>query len=86
MRNAVDWKQVFPVLYIGAWLSLALAITNLLPLPALDGGRAFFVLIEIIRGRRVDPKRERLVHAVGIVALLALMLVLTIRDVVDPLL
>jgi regulator of sigma E protease len=86
IRNAVDWKQAFPVLFIGAWLSLALAITNLLPLPALDGGRALFVLIEIIRGRRVDPKRERLVHAVGIVALLALMLVLTIRDVVDPLL
>ena len=67
VRNAVDWQQAFPVLYIGAWLSLALALTNLLPLPALDGGRAFFVIVEMIRGRSIDPKRERLVHAVGIV-------------------
>ncbi len=86
IRNAVAFEQAFPVLYLGAWLSLAVALTNLLPLPALDGGRAAFVLIEIIRGRRVDPKRERLVHAAGMVVLLALLVVLTVRDVRNPLL
>ena len=56
------------------------AITNLLPLPALDGGRLLFILIEAIRGRRVSPEREGLIHMVGFALLLGLMLFITVRD------
>jgi len=85
VRNASDWEEPFPVLYLAAWLSLTIAMTNLLPLPALDGGRILLVLIEAIRSRRMDPKVEKWVHASGMVVLLILMLALTARDVMDPL-
>ena len=85
IRNASDWREPFPVLYLAAWLSLAVAMTNLLPLPALDGGRILLVLIEAILSRRIDPKVEKWVHALGMVGLLVLMLALTARDITDPL-
>ena len=63
-------------------LSLNLAILNLLPLPALDGGRLFFVLIELIRGgRKIAPEKEGLVHFAGLVLLIGLMYVIAFRDV-----
>jgi regulator of sigma E protease len=63
-------------------LSLNLAVLNLLPLPALDGGRLFFVLIEIIRGgRKIAPEKEGLVHFAGLVLLIGLMFVIAFRDV-----
>jgi regulator of sigma E protease len=63
-------------------LSLNLGMLNLLPLPALDGGRLMFVLIEFLRrGKRVAPEKEGLVHFVGIAILLSLMLVIAFRDV-----
>ncbi len=64
-----------------ALISLALAFTNLLPIPALDGGRILFVLVEAIRGRRVDPQRERAIHLAGFFLLLMLLAFLTIREV-----
>ncbi len=85
VRNASDWEEPFPVLFLTAWLSLAVAMTNLLPLPALDGGRILLVLIEAIRSRRMDPKVEKWVHALGMGVLLVLTLALTARDVMDPL-
>jgi regulator of sigma E protease len=65
-------------------LSVALAITNLLPLPALDGGRILFVIVEGIRGRRVDPAKEGLVHLIGMALLVALMLFITWQDLMNP--
>jgi len=66
-----------------AFLSLNLFLVNLLPLPALDGGRLIFVLLEWVRGgRKVPPKREALVHLVGMVILLSLMAVVTYFDIV----
>ena len=56
-----------------------------LPLPGLDGGRILFVIIEGIRGRRIDPSKEGLVHFVGLMLLVALMLFITWQDVVNPL-
>lgn len=70
----------FPILRLSAVLSAALAVTNLLPLPALDGGRLLFIAVEAIRGRRVNPEREGLVHMVGFALLLGLMLIITVRD------
>ena len=64
-----------------AFLSVNLFLVNLLPLPALDGGRLIFILLEWIRrGRRVPPEKEGFVHAVGMLALLAVMLVVTYLD------
>ena len=63
------------------FLSLNLFLVNLLPLPALDGGRVIFVLLEWIRGgRRIAPEKEGLVHAMGMVFLLAFMIVVTYLD------
>ena len=62
-------------------LSLNLAILNMLPIPALDGGRLLFVVIEAIRGRRVSPEREGMVHFIGLVVLLAFMAVVAFADI-----
>jgi regulator of sigma E protease len=62
-------------------LSLNLGILNLLPLPALDGGRLLFVLIEALRGKPVSPEREGLVHLVGLVMLLGLMFFIAFMDI-----
>ncbi|HEY7035017.1 MAG TPA: RIP metalloprotease RseP [Thermomicrobiales bacterium] len=63
-------------------LSLNLALLNLLPLPALDGGRLLFVVIEVLRGgRKIAPEKEGLVHFAGIVVLIGLMFVISFSDV-----
>ena len=85
VRTSLNWSEAFPVLYLAAWLSLAVAMTNLLPLPALDGGRILVVLVEMLRSRRIEAKVEKRVHAAGMVCLLALLLALTARDFIDPL-
>jgi regulator of sigma E protease len=65
---------------------VALGLTNLLPIPALDGGRILFVLIEAIRGRRIEPEREGMVHIIGMLVLLALMAVVMVQDIIHPVL
>lgn len=74
----------FPFVRFAGFLSLALGFTNLLPIPALDGGRILFIIIEWIRGRRVDPRREQWVHAVGMAMLLGLSVIIVILDIVKP--
>lgn len=81
---AVNRNAWYPVLNLAALISVALGLTNLLPLPALDGGRIMFVLAEMIRGRPIDAERERYVHAIGMIMLLSLMVVLVIQDLVNP--
>jgi len=69
------------VLFTAA-LSLGLAIINLLPFPGLDGGRLLFVILEALRGgRRVDPRREALIHLIGMTILIGLMLVISYFDI-----
>jgi regulator of sigma E protease len=84
VENAEAWKEWFPILNFAASISIALGLTNLLPLPALDGGRIVFVLIELFRGKSVDVKVEKLAHAAGLVAFLGLMVALTIQDILNP--
>lgn len=74
----------FPVLWLTAILSTALGIFNLLPLPALDGGRIFFIIIEALRGKRVSPEKEGAIHFIGLALLLTLMLVISYYDVINP--
>ena len=65
-----------------AILSINLAIVNLLPIPALDGGRITFVLLELARGgRRLAPDRERMVHLVGFAFLIAVIVLVSINDI-----
>ena len=65
-----------------ALLSIILAVMNLLPIPALDGGRLLFVIIEWVRrGKRIPPEKEGLVHMVGFAVLIAMVLVISYNDV-----
>lgn len=85
LRQSLEWRIAFPALQVTALIALALGLTNLLPLPALDGGRVLFVLIEAVRGRRVSPATEAVVHGVGMVILLTLSVVIVVQDIVNPL-
>lgn len=71
----------FAVLWFTALLSLNLAVLNIMPIPALDGGRFFFMLIELVFRRKVSPKYEAMAHGVGLVLLLGLMALITLVDV-----
>lgn len=68
------------LLQFAALLSINLGIINILPIPALDGGRILFVLIERLKGSPVSQKVEGMIHQVGFILLLLLMLFVTIRD------
>ena len=71
-------------LQIIASLTLTLGIFNLLPFPALDGGRIIFVLPELVLRRRVPPEFENLVHAVGFALLIGLMIYINAMDFINP--
>lgn len=75
----------YPVLILLGTFSAGLALANMLPIPALDGGRLFFILVEAVRGRRIAPEREAAFHFAGIVLLLSLMVAISINDIVSPL-
>jgi regulator of sigma E protease len=77
-------RDLFPVLNMIAFINVALGLTNLLPIPALDGGRIMFVLVEAVRGRRIEPEREGMVHVIGMLVLLGLMVLLMVQDIVNP--
>jgi regulator of sigma E protease len=64
-----------------ALISISLGIFNLLPIPALDGGRGVFILAEILRGKPVDPEKEALVHVGGFAVLIVLMLAVSYHDI-----
>ncbi len=70
------------LLYILGFISVNLGFFNLLPIPALDGSRIVFLLIEAIRGKPVDPKKEGFIHFLGFVFLISLMLLVTYKDLI----
>jgi regulator of sigma E protease len=82
---AVNTGFWYPVFVLTGLFSAGLSVANMLPIPALDGGRLFFVLLEWIRGRRVPPEREAAYHFVGIVVLLTLMVIISLNDILSPL-
>jgi regulator of sigma E protease len=84
IRTSQSTGQWWYLIQLTAMVSVALAISNLLPLPALDGGRIFFVLIEAVRGRRIAPERETTIHFIGMALLLTLMVVLIVNDLINP--
>lgn len=81
MTGEIAREGVDKLLYLAAAISISLGTLNLLPIPALDGGRLVFVLAEWLRGKRIPPEREALVHAVGMISLLLLMVVVSYFDV-----
>jgi regulator of sigma E protease len=82
--TSVEVGAIYPILLWTAILSTALAVTNLLPLPALDGGRILFIIIEAIRGKRVSPEKEGAIHFIGLALLLTLMVVISYNDISNP--
>ena len=78
-------EGVLNVLYLAAFIAVNLAVMNMLPIPALDGGRVFLLLVtiatEAITRRKINPKYEGYIHAAGMVLLLAFMAFITFHDV-----
>ena len=70
------------MIYLTGFISLNVGFMNLLPIPALDGGRILFLLIEKIKGSKVDAKVENIIHSFGFVLLMILMVVITFNDVI----
>lgn len=81
VNATADTGVWFPIWQLAAIISAGLAIANLLPIPALDGGRLLFIAFEKIRGRRLDPEMEGMIHLVGFALLLGLMVMVTISDI-----
>jgi regulator of sigma E protease len=82
VTGEVAHAGVSPVLELTAFISIAIAITQLIPFPALDGSRMLFVVIQWLRrGKRVPPKVENIIHSAGFIVLLGLMLLITYQDI-----
>ena len=74
-------EMIQNLLYLVALITINVGIFNLLPLPALDGGRIVFLIIEAIRGKPIKPEHEGIVHFVGLALLMVLMVVVTFSDI-----
>lgn len=70
------------VLYFTGFISVNLGFFNLLPIPALDGSRIIFTLVEIVRGKPIDPEKEGMVHFIGFILLIGLMIFVTYSDII----
>jgi regulator of sigma E protease len=81
MTDQVAENGIFNLIRWAALLSVNVGIFNLLPLPALDGGRLIFLGLEAVRGKPVNPQKEALVHFVGFALLFVLMIVVTWNDI-----
>ncbi len=79
--EAVKERDYSSILYISAVICINLGVMNLLPIPALDGGRLFFILIEIILRRPVPSKIENTIHGLGMYLLLLFMLFISLKDI-----
>jgi len=83
LTGEVARAGISPLLVFAAFLSINLAIINIFPLPALDGGRIMFVLLEWVRrGKRISAKTEGLVHLMGFIMLMAVIGIITYQDII----
>lgn len=80
-RNA---QRPFLTINLIGIISIGLALANLLPFPALDGGRLLFIVVELILGRRIDAKYEGLAHTIGFFVLLAILIYVNFLDFINP--
>ncbi|HIW20497.1 MAG TPA: RIP metalloprotease RseP [Candidatus Dorea intestinavium] len=72
---------IVEMLNLAILISANLGVMNLLPLPALDGGRLVFLIIEAIRGKKIPPEKEGIVHTIGIILLMVLMVFVMFNDI-----
>ena len=84
LQDSVEDDRPTLILEYIALISIALGVTNLLPIPALDGGRILFVIVEIIRGRPISPERESIVHLAGLIFLLFIGVIFIVNDLFNP--
>ena len=84
--GSASWVDaMLDMLYFGAFIAINLAVMNLLPVPALDGGRVFglliTVIIEKITRKKLDPKYEGYIHGIGMILLMCLMAIILFKDI-----
>jgi len=79
--ETVSFGKILPVLYLVSLISINLGVVNLLPLPALDGGRLVFVLIEMIAKKPVPKEIEAKIHTIGLLLFFGLFILITVLDV-----
>ncbi|MCR5667017.1 MAG: RIP metalloprotease RseP [Eubacterium sp.] len=81
VTNSGFYYAILSLLNISVLLSANLGVINLLPLPALDGGRILFIIIEAIRRKRIDPNKEGIVHFIGFMILIVFIVVVMFNDI-----
>lgn len=81
LQTSLQSGVLFPILSLIGQVSVAVGLTNLLPFPALDGGRLVFVLVEWVRNKRLDPRKEKQIHLGGLGLLLILMALISYTDI-----
>lgn len=84
LQDSIEEDEPVILLDYIALISIALGFTNLLPIPALDGGRVVFVILEMIRGKPIAPEREGMVHLMGLVFMLSIGVFFIINDLLNP--
>jgi regulator of sigma E protease len=84
IETSIETGALFPFLNILIMISVGLGIFNLLPIPALDGGRILFALVEKVRGKRLTPELEERIHIIAFVLMLALVVFITALDIISP--
>ncbi|MEJ5310099.1 MAG: M50 family metallopeptidase [Anaerolineae bacterium] len=84
VEDSIAAGAAYPILNILILVSVSLGIFNLLPIPALDGGRILFAIVEKVRHKPLTPALEERIHTVTLVMLIALFIVITILDIVAP--
>jgi regulator of sigma E protease len=85
LQESIQQDRPIVILNFIALISIALGVTNLFPIPALDGGRILFVLVEIIRGKPIAPEREGIIHLIGLAFLLSIGIIFILNDIFNPL-
>jgi regulator of sigma E protease len=84
VEDSISTGTAYPILIILILVSVSLGIFNLLPIPALDGGRILFAIVEKIRRKPLTPALEERIHMVTLMILGAIFIIITILDIVDP--
>lgn len=77
-------QGLFPFIRFAGLISILVGFTNLLPIPPLDGGRALFIIIEALHGRRIHPRYERRINSVSLMILVSLSVAIMVLDIVAP--
>lgn len=84
LQESISEERPIMILNFMALISIALGMTNLFPIPALDGGRILFVIIEMIRGKPMAPEREGVIHLIGLAFLLSIGIIFILNDILNP--